>query len=111
MPDEPAVINNESEQRYEVAVDGLTAISEYELRGDEIIFKHTEVPSAFEGRGIGSKLIRAALDDARARRLTVVPLCSFVRAYIAEHPEYLDIVEPRHRARIEQRRDSAGASV
>lgn len=104
MAEEHAVTNNEAESRYELPVDGQLAIAEYQIRGSEIVFTHTEVPEAFEGRGIGSTLIAAALDDARARNLNVVPSCSFVRAYIVEHPEYLDIVEPNYRSRMERAR-------
>jgi len=102
MADELNVTNNEKQQRYELSVDGLLAISQYERRGDEIVFTHTEVPEALEGRGVGSALARAALDDARAKHLTVVPQCPFVRAYIGRHREYLDLVEPSRRREIEQ---------
>ena len=97
-----AVTNNEAQQRYELALDGLLAIIQYERRGNEIVFLHTDVPAALEGHGVGSALARAALDDARARNLTVVPLCPFVSAYIQKHPEYLALVGPQHRARLEQ---------
>ena len=96
------VTNNETQQRYEVQVDGSLAVVQYERRGNEIILLHTEVPEALEGRGVGSALARSALEDARARNLTVVPLCLFVSAYIRKHPEYLALVEPHHRARLEQ---------
>ena len=96
------VTNNETEQRYEVEVDGSLAVVQYEQRGNEIIIRHTVVPEALEGRGVGSALARSALEDARARDLTVVPICPFVSAYIRKHPEYLALVEPHHRARLEQ---------
>ena len=100
MAEPHTVTHNEAAQRYEIVVDSRIAFSAYERRGDEIVFTHTEVPEALEGRGIGSALARAALDDARAKNLTVVPLCPFIRAYIERHPAYLDIVEPHHRERI-----------
>jgi len=94
------VTKNEARSRYELAIDGRIAFSQYERRGSEIVFLHTEVPPELEGRGLGSILARAALDDARAGRLTVVPRCRFIRAYIERHPEYLDIVEPGYRELI-----------
>ncbi len=97
-----SVTDNEQEQRYELSVDGEFAISEYRRAGDEITFVHTEVPKALEGKGVGSARVRGELDDARAKGLTVVPLCPFVRAFIGRHPEYLDIVEAGHRRAIEQ---------
>ena len=53
---------------------------------------HTEVPKRLEGRGIGSQLVAGALDIARAQGLTVVPRCSFVKAYIKRHPAYADLL-------------------
>jgi uncharacterized protein len=96
------VTDNEQEQRYEVSLGGELAISQYRRSGDEITFLHTEVPKALGGRGVGTALVRAELDDARVKGLTVVPVCPFVRAFIVRHPEYLDIVEARHRRTIEQ---------
>jgi predicted GNAT family acetyltransferase len=45
------------------------------------------------GHGHGSTLVRAALDDVRARGLSVIPLCPFVKAYIEKHPEYADLLK------------------
>lgn len=86
------VRDNPDEARYEVEVDGELGMIEYRLRGTTIIFTHTEVPEAFEGRGIASAIARFALDDARARGLRVVPQCPFVAGYIKRHPEYEDLV-------------------
>jgi predicted GNAT family acetyltransferase len=87
------VQRNEAAQRYETVVEGSPAIIQYEQDGDRIVFLHTEVPEALEGRGIGSALARAALEDARDRNLTVVPRCPFVRAYIRRHPEYETLLD------------------
>jgi predicted GNAT family acetyltransferase len=86
------VVNNEAAEQFEMHVDGLLSLLAYKRSGDCIIFTHTEVPAALEGRGIASVLARTALDDARARQLLVVPLCPFVRAYIERHPEYRALV-------------------
>jgi len=84
--------NNEAEHRYELEVDGQLAIAEYRLRPGRISFTHTEVPDALEGRGIGKRLVKAALDDARAQGLKVVPICAFVKHYIETHPEEQDLL-------------------
>jgi predicted GNAT family acetyltransferase len=86
------VRNNEAEHRYELEVDGQLAIAEYRLRPGRISFTHTEVPDALEGRGIGKRLVKAALDDARAQGLKVVPICPFVKHYIDTHPEEQDLL-------------------
>jgi predicted GNAT family acetyltransferase len=56
------------------------------------VLVHTEVAPSAEGAGVGSRLVRGALDDVRARGLRVAPLCPFVREYIRRHPEYADLV-------------------
>ena len=86
------VRNNEAAHRYELEVDGKLAVAEYRLRPGRISFTHTEVPDALEGRGIGTRLVKAALDDARAKGLKVVPICPFVKHYIETHPEERDLL-------------------
>ena len=95
-----AVANNETAQRYEARVDGQLAVITYQQLGDRIVFMHTEVPEALEGHGIAGKMAQFALDDARARRLVVIPQCPFVAGYIRRHPEYADLVPPGDRARL-----------
>jgi len=86
------IADNKAAHRFELPVDGLLAIAEYRLDGDRIAFTHTAVPPALEGRGVGSALIRGALDQVRARGLRVVPLCPFVRAFIEKHEAYQDLL-------------------
>ena len=86
------VRNNQAANRYELEVDGELAIAEYQLRPGRISFTHTEVPDALEGRGIGKRLVKAALDDARAKGLKVAPVCPFVKHYIDTHPEEQDLL-------------------
>lgn len=78
--------------RYVLEAGGETAIAAYEREGDRILFTHTEVPVALEGQGVGSRLVKGALDDVRARGLKVTPACAFVRRFIETHPEYRDLV-------------------
>ena len=82
--------------RYEIRDgDRLLGIAAYQRRDDEIRFTHTEVdPDAGES-GLGSRLVRAALDDVRSKGERVVPLCPFVRGWIERHPEYADLVAER----------------
>jgi predicted GNAT family acetyltransferase len=86
------VRDNRAEQEFELDVDGHRAVAAYQLEGDTIVFTHTKVPHAIEGRGVASKLIRAALDSARDQHLKVVPQCPFVATYIERHPEYRDLL-------------------
>lgn len=72
------VTDNQAKRRYELVVDGTTAYAEYVLVDGSITFTHTIMPEALGGRGIGGRLVNAALDDAEARGLKIVPECSFV---------------------------------
>ena len=89
------VVDNPAESRYELAVEGVVAIAAYQHSGDVLMFTHTAVPDALEGRGIGSRLVKGALEDVRAKGLTIVPACSFVAAYVEQHPEVTDLVAKR----------------
>ena len=84
--------DNPARHRYEMAVDGKTAFVTYSRRARNIVLKHTEVPAALEGQGVGSALARSVLEDVRRRGLKVVPECEFIAAFIARHPEFADIV-------------------
>ncbi|MGW4639264.1 GNAT family N-acetyltransferase [Sphaerisporangium sp. NPDC004334] len=87
------VTDNPDAGRYEVAVGGrLAGFAEYRHRGGRLVFTHTEIKDEFEGQGLGSRLVRGALDAARAAGDPVVPLCPFVARYIERHPEYGDLV-------------------
>lgn len=76
------VINNRAAGRYELTLEGATAFADYRIEGGRIIFPRTVVPPALEGRGVGSRLVNAALDDAAAQGLEVVAQCSFVAALV-----------------------------
>ncbi|QCB92400.1 GNAT family N-acetyltransferase [Cellulomonas shaoxiangyii] len=80
--------------RFEARTPGgdLVGTAAYERRGDDVVLTHTVVEPAAEGHGIGSALVRQALDQLRAAGARVVPQCAFVRAFVAEHPEYRDMV-------------------
>lgn len=95
MPDTRLnIVDNPDEHRFEADLgDGSLALAEYKLVPGKIIFTHTEVPPAHEGKGIGSALIRFALAAARDRGLTVVPLCPFFAAYMKKHAEVQDLLD------------------
>ncbi|HEY3089085.1 MAG TPA: GNAT family N-acetyltransferase [Jatrophihabitantaceae bacterium] len=87
------VRDNSDESRYEVLLDGQpVGFAYYRAEPGMVVFTHTEVEPEAEGKGVASSLIRWALDDVRRRGLSAVPLCPFVRAFIARHPEYEDLV-------------------
>jgi uncharacterized protein len=94
---EVTVTNNPDESRYEAHVDGeLAGFAEYRLTARLIVFTHTEVDDAFEGRGVGGALARSALDDVReVGERKVVAKCPFIRSWIEKHPDYQDLLRSR----------------
>jgi len=91
MPD--AVRDNKAQQRFELRAGDDTAVAYYRFEPGVITFTHTEVRAALWGQGIGSQLIRGALEAARADGLKVVARCSFVSAYLRKHPDFNDMVQ------------------
>jgi hypothetical protein len=88
------VRENAEEKRYEAWVgDQLAGSAYYDSADDLVVFTHTEVDDAFEGQGVGSALAKHALDDARARRLRVIPRCPFIKSWIDRHPDYQDLLD------------------
>lgn len=94
------VRHNADQHRFEIDLGGPTAFAAYSVDGDTIIFTHTEVPAAYEGRGIGTLLIKAALDHARTEKLQVVPSCSFFAVYMKKHSEVHDLLTPYDREHL-----------
>ena len=78
--------------RYEMPVDNDVAFITYRRTAGVVTMLHAAVPSRLSGRGIGTSLVRGALDLARAEGSKVVPLCSFVAAFIDRHVEYQDLL-------------------
>jgi predicted GNAT family acetyltransferase/glutaredoxin len=94
-PDDAEVVHRPESRRYDLRLDGRAiGHATYDRRGDTMVVLHTEVDRACEGRGFGSKLVEELLVDAGRQNLQVVPLCSFVRAYIRRHPEHESLLVP-----------------
>jgi predicted GNAT family acetyltransferase len=87
-----SVRNNPALSRFELDLEGGTAVANYEVGDGVITFTHTEVPVSARGAGVGSRLIREALEMVRTLGLKVVARCSFVRAYLAQHREFADLI-------------------
>ncbi|HSL75833.1 MAG TPA: GNAT family N-acetyltransferase [Candidatus Limnocylindrales bacterium] len=95
-PAAPIISDAPERGRYEAHLDGaLAGILDYVSKRGRIALIHTEVLPAHEGQGIGSALVRHALDHARANDLRVIAVCPYVQSYLARHPEDDDIVIAR----------------
>ena len=80
------VRDNVAASRFEITVDGQTAFLEYERQLGRIRLIHTEVPPKLQGRGLGNRLAKHALDAARSDRLTIIAECPVVQAYLRKNP-------------------------
>lgn len=97
-PARPVVTDATARERYEARLDGeLAGILEYIVKRGRIALVHTEVLPLYEGQGVGSALVRFALDDARRRELRVIATCPYVLDYLTRHPEVDVIVVGRAR--------------
>jgi uncharacterized protein len=95
------VADNPEQEQYEIRADGeLAGFVQYDLGDGVIAFLHTETDPRFRGQGVAAHLIRSSLDSARERHLAVLPYCPFVRRWMAEHPEYIDLVPEDRRPRF-----------
>ena len=86
------LILNEDKKRYEFRFGDQLAILEFIRTRDKIYLTHTEVPPALSGKGIGSALIKAVLEEVKRLGLTLVPLCPFVALYLKRNPEWKSLV-------------------
>ena len=98
------IVDNPEDNRYEARFDdALAGYAEYKLTSNLIVFTHTEVLPACEGKGVGSALAQFALNDVRDQGVRkVLPLCPFIKAWIGRHPDYIPLVFGVSRAKEEE---------
>jgi len=80
-----------AEQRFTLPTTPVSVL-DYTVSGGRVVFTHTGVPEAYRGQGLAARLVEAGLQWAQGEGLKVVPACSYARAYIQSHPEWLNIV-------------------
>jgi predicted GNAT family acetyltransferase len=85
--------DNPGDDRYEVRLDGqVVGRADYRLDGQRVVIAHTYIHPAHRGQGLGAQMVQYALNDIRRRGLDLVPACPFVSDYVAQHPEYADLL-------------------
>jgi predicted GNAT family acetyltransferase len=95
------VVDVPDRHRYEIVRDGTTlGHAAYQKTEQLVVFTHTEVDPTLEGHGIGGRLVQGALDDVRRQGLPVLPICPFVHAWMARHPDYADLDYRRPRSQV-----------
>lgn len=89
------VRDNPEKSRYELVIDGrVVGVADYWIRGDTVVFPHTEITPPLRGRGLGEELVAAALHDVGKSGRKVELLCWFVAEYLEAHPEALSGTMP-----------------
>lgn len=89
-----SVQDDTERHRFEIEVDSeLGGFAAYQVRDGHVVLTHTQVDPRHRGRGVGQELARRTLDLLRERGARVVPSCPFFAKYIAEHPEYEDLLD------------------
>lgn len=93
--DKLEVIHNEAENRFETWIDDRLSKLDYMQDGDTIVMTHVGVNPDHRGRGVAGKLTQVALEYAKGKSLRVIPMCSYVAAYIRRHPQYAELMKQR----------------
>jgi len=91
--DELEVTHNPAENRFETWIDGQLSKLDYMLNDDTIVMMHVGVNPAHRGQGVAGRITQVALDYAAEKSLRVIPMCSYVRAYINRNPDYLELIK------------------
>jgi uncharacterized protein len=96
MDGQLTVRDNVADSAYEAELDGrLVGRVVYDRKGDRVVVRSTVVDPRYRNRGIGGRLVRAALDDIAAAGLSLTNYCGFVTDFLAANPEYLPLVDGR----------------
>ena len=79
--------------RFTLSIGAAVAVLDYREHDSRTLeYHHTFVPRALRGRGVASRLVTHALRYAQAQRISVIPTCPFVAAFIRRHPEYAAVL-------------------
>jgi predicted GNAT family acetyltransferase len=91
------VTNDPSARTYTATLNGeVVGTLIYEVEGPRVILTHTIVEPSVREHGVGTALVRRALDDLRRDGKTATVMCPFVTDFIADNPEYADLVDHEH---------------
>ncbi|WP_101952241.1 GNAT family N-acetyltransferase [Mycobacterium sp. 3519A] len=88
------ITDNQAKSCYEGVIDDqVVGVVVYKRIRGRVVIRHTVIESEFRGKGLGAQLVRSVLDDLRQRGDKISNYCGFVADFIAENPEYHDLVD------------------
>lgn len=85
------VHDNRELKRFELKVDDEVVFADYRRQPGRLVITYVEAPMALRGTGAAGRLMQGVLEQARAERVKVLPLCGYARAWIQRHPEFKDL--------------------
>ena len=100
-----AVIDDAAHSRFLIRQDGAEAELVYRRNGRRLVLVHTGVPDEIGGRGIGARLVHAAVERARAEGLTLVPVCPYATRWLETHADEVGSVSVDWKAGADARAD------
>jgi predicted GNAT family acetyltransferase len=86
------IVNNKERSRFEIALDGEYAFVDYRWYKAHLAIMHTEVPPAYQGKGVAARLVKYVLEYAKQQGLKILVYCPYTAMYIQRHPEYKELV-------------------
>jgi predicted GNAT family acetyltransferase len=88
-----SIINNKELLRFEASSNGELAMLTYRFYKNNLALMHTSVPQSMKGKGIGKKLVLAAIHFAIEQHKKLMLYCSFAAKFVKEHPEFHQYVD------------------
>ena len=86
------MIENRQLQRFELTENGLIVFADYRIRDGLYLLPHVEADPALRGTGAADRLMQAIVAHARTEKLTLMPRCSYARAWFDRHPDAADVL-------------------
>ena len=94
------VRDNTDAHRFELEIEGQTAVAIYNLSGHNLMITEVLVPPPVEGRGAAGRLMQRVVAEAEARDMLILPVCPYASAWLRKHPDHADVVHPTWRAML-----------
>ena len=85
--------HNPELSRYELEVDGLLAVADYQRAGHRLVIPHVEADMALRGTGAAGRLMQQIIALAREKNLQLVPRCGYAVAWFKRHPDDADVLD------------------
>lgn len=86
------VVNDKSGSRFVLTVDGNEIYALYAEDKESLDIYSTYTPPQLRGQGLAEKVVLAAFEYAKEKKIKVIPSCWYVRTFLDKHSEYQSMV-------------------